>query len=524
VPSLPANPDLDHLRRQAKDLLGAARAGDTTAIGRIGAVSDQVTLAAAQLALAREYGFVSWPRLKDEVDLRKLGLGEKADEFIQASISGNTRRAAHMLDEAPALAGYSFATAVILGDADRVRAELQQDSTLATRPDPRTGWMALHVACSSRWHQIEPARADGLASVARLLLEAGADPTGSTPSRSRGRGGWRPLRCVIAVSNSGSSNRQIVELLLERGAIPDDHDLYLAGFAHDRHQLLPILIAATPNLPELAEQALAAPISNGDTESARMLLTAGADPRRYRNDDGRPTSVLWAALEAGCESDFFELLLAHAADPNAAGPDGRTPHQLATAAGRTDIADLLRRHGAAGTATSSDRFLSACRRANRAQADQLLDDDPGLLGRLTDEEHAAIFRAAEHGDTAAVGLMLDLGFPLETRGDHGGTALHAAAYNGSSPTVGLLLDRGADLEARDTTWNDTPLGWAAVGSGERPRTNDAADWIGTVRTLLDRGASSNEISLDPDDPKPPSREVAELLQAHIDHLPPRLAP
>src|SRR5262249_16835841 len=70
----------------------------------------------------------------------------------------------------------------ILGDADRVRTELQQDATLATRPDTRTGWTALHAACSSRWHQIEPARADGLATVARLLLEPGADPTGPTPS------------------------------------------------------------------------------------------------------------------------------------------------------------------------------------------------------------------------------------------------------------------------------------------------------------------------------------------------------
>jgi ankyrin repeat protein len=325
---------------------------------------------------------------------------------------------------------------------------------------------------------------------------------------------------VIAVSNSGSSNRQVVELLLERGAVPDDHDLYLAGFAHDRHQLLPLLIAKTPDLPEISEQALAAPVSNSDTESARMLLTAGADPGRYRNDDGQPTSVLWAAIDAGCDHDFLELLLDHEADPNAAGPDGRTPYQVATASGRSDIAELLQRQGAADTATPSDRFLSACRRADRAEAKQLLAEDPGLLGRLNDGERAAIFRTAEDGDTAAVALMLDLGFPLETRGDDGGTALHAAAYNGSAQTVRLLLDRGADIEARDTTWNDTPLGWAAVGSGERPRTNKAANWIETVETLLEHGASTEEITLQPDDPKPPSPEVAEQLRAHIDHLPP----
>ena len=64
---LPANPSLDHLRRQARDLLRAARVGDTTAAGRIRAVADALTLASAQLAVAREYGFASWTRLRDEV-------------------------------------------------------------------------------------------------------------------------------------------------------------------------------------------------------------------------------------------------------------------------------------------------------------------------------------------------------------------------------------------------------------------------------------------------------------------------
>ena len=50
---LPARPSLDHLRRQARDLLRAARAGDTTAAGRIRAVADALTLASAQLAVAR---------------------------------------------------------------------------------------------------------------------------------------------------------------------------------------------------------------------------------------------------------------------------------------------------------------------------------------------------------------------------------------------------------------------------------------------------------------------------------------
>jgi hypothetical protein len=39
MPDLPARPDLDQLRHQAKDLLHAAQRGDPAAIGRISAVS-----------------------------------------------------------------------------------------------------------------------------------------------------------------------------------------------------------------------------------------------------------------------------------------------------------------------------------------------------------------------------------------------------------------------------------------------------------------------------------------------------
>ncbi|HEY2077276.1 MAG TPA: hypothetical protein VGH53_13170 [Streptosporangiaceae bacterium] len=56
---LPVQPHLDHLRREARDLLRAARAGDATATARILAFSDRLSLAAAQLAVARDYGFAS---------------------------------------------------------------------------------------------------------------------------------------------------------------------------------------------------------------------------------------------------------------------------------------------------------------------------------------------------------------------------------------------------------------------------------------------------------------------------------
>jgi hypothetical protein len=68
---LPESPDLDQLRRQARELLRVALKGDRSAIRRIRALSKAPTLSAAQLAIARDYGFASWARLKAEVDRRR---------------------------------------------------------------------------------------------------------------------------------------------------------------------------------------------------------------------------------------------------------------------------------------------------------------------------------------------------------------------------------------------------------------------------------------------------------------------
>ena len=100
---LSAKPSLDHLRRQARDLMRAARAGDTTAAGRIRAVADALTLASAQLAVAREYGFASWTRLRDEVTARAASLARQAEAFCEASIRDGASRAAGMNSSLPNL-------------------------------------------------------------------------------------------------------------------------------------------------------------------------------------------------------------------------------------------------------------------------------------------------------------------------------------------------------------------------------------------------------------------------------------
>ncbi len=513
---LPDRPNLDQLRHQAKELLRAARAGDGAAAGRIGAVSGRFTLAAAQLAIAREYGFASWARLKAEVDAAAIDLAEKVAAFCEASIRDWTGRAARMLAATPEIAGYNFATAVLLGDAARVREEIERDPAAAARPDARWGWTPLHAACASRWHRLDPARADGLLAVARLLLDAGADLHARARGRQGRAEGWPALRCAVA----GAANPSITRLLLDRGAVPDDHDLYLACFGEDDHQCLRLLLGRATNVAETT--ALAAPISTGDTVGVRLLIEAGADPGRPLPGDllggqipvDPPIPPVAAALEADCPAELIELLLGHGGDPSAPGQDGFPPYRLALRRGRAEIAALLARHGARADATDVDRFICACRQEDRAEAQRLMRRNPGLTGELTGADHAALVEAADKGRTEAVRLMLDAGFPLGARGDDGGTAVHAAAYSGSADTVRLLVDRGADIEARDTTWDSTPLGWAKIGSAQRPPQSPSPDWIATVRTLIEAGASTAEITLSPDDLTPPVDEITELLRSY----------
>jgi ankyrin repeat protein len=245
------------------------------------------------------------------------------------------------------------------------------------------------------------------------------------------------------------------------------------------------------------------------------MLTAGADPNRPlpRDSGDPPRPPLHEAIACGCPAELVGLLLDHGADPDLAGPDGRSPYRVAMSLGRSDLTDLLLRHNARDDATDADRLLAACLSGDAAGARRLLGDHPDLVDEMTEAERGPIVHAAGTGNTEAVALMLDLGFPTETRGgDDGGTALHAAAYAGSAATVRLLLGHGAATETRDRSFSSTPLGWAVVGSGYRPTSAPEPDWTETVRTLLDAGAATGEITLDPDDPKQTSPEVAQLLR------------
>src|SRR5215468_1424465 len=81
IKSLPSHPSLEHLKYQARDLLNALNQGNAEAVARtrefhpgFTRMSDdeirasKLSLADAQLVIAREYGFQSWPKLKHHVE------------------------------------------------------------------------------------------------------------------------------------------------------------------------------------------------------------------------------------------------------------------------------------------------------------------------------------------------------------------------------------------------------------------------------------------------------------------------
>ena len=101
---LPAQPSLEQLRKQAKDLLEQFRAGEATAVAEVRTFErdpdpHSFALHDAQRVLARAYGYASWPKLKAFVD------GDNAKELGAAVQRGDFARVRALLHARPELIG-----------------------------------------------------------------------------------------------------------------------------------------------------------------------------------------------------------------------------------------------------------------------------------------------------------------------------------------------------------------------------------------------------------------------------------
>ena len=209
VRRLPSNPNLDHLKYQAKDLL-KERSAHTPEIAqrirefhpRFGRATDaevfdaQLSLSDAQLTIAREYGFPSWARLKRHIE--KPTLSDRLDLPHQQRIENSTlRRAVELLDS---------------GDVAGLRAHLNQHSNLVHQHVVfeggnyfRNPTLLEFVAENPVRHGTLPAN---IVAVTKVILDAGASQsarnetlmlvsTGRVPRECRAQ---LPLIDVLAIT------------------------------------------------------------------------------------------------------------------------------------------------------------------------------------------------------------------------------------------------------------------------------------------------------------------------------------
>ena len=499
--SLPDRPNLGQLRRQAKELRDAARRGEPGALDRVtriyrAAPQGGVTLAAAQLVIARELGFTSWPRLKAAVESNSATPGQLVEAFVAASVERPLREAATILEAHPSIAAHSIYAAAVLGDRRTVSEMLAADPSGAVAIDEARGWPPLLYACYSRWHHIDPSRATGMAKVVNLLLDAGASPNTNNGARV----GYRSaLSGAVEVNNP-----DVTRVLLDAGANPDDRQCIGEAAGHRDHRCLELLLSHGARVA--GTWALDAAVDADDPQAVSLLTGV------LRGATGQTANEATEALPgaaANASSEVVSALLAAGADRTASDSEGFSALRRAVRAGQAETAALLVRHGAPDDSTDVDRFIGACRRADRAVAEQILAEHPDLPDRLTDDDRAAVTEAAGSAPAAAVALMLDLGFSPDDRNGFGEQPLHTAAYYGNAEVVRLLIDAGADLEALDARFDGTPLAYATVGSGERA--GQPGNWIETVRLLIRAGASRDDAWISG---KPPSEEVIALLRSY----------
>jgi len=447
--------NLEYYRKAAKSLQQAARSGDPAALQRITRHFSEPlpapALHQAQLAVAREQGFASWPRFRKFLLESALDFQGLVAEFVDTALD-DARRAQEMLDRHPALADAGFYTALLLGGRTRVERALAERPSLATAKGGPRDWPPLLYVCFSRFASPQSTRAGDLLETARLLLRRGADPNGCYVDA---RYPDSPLSCLYAATGL-NNHPELARALLDAGARPDDGESLYHSTEHPDLACLRLLLerGASPRSGNVLKHML----DHEHPEGLRLLLAAGANPNET-NPRGA-TALHWAVWRGRSAAIVAQLLDAGAAI-DARRQDGRTAYMLAAQSGQTATTALLASRGADTAMSALDRFLGDCAAAGPADLERLLANAPP--GPLPPEYHRFLPEFAASHRTSAVRVLLGLGVPVDTPGDLDGTALHWACWKGYADLVQLLLENGASLAVEDSAFHGTPAGWYAHG-------------------------------------------------------------
>jgi ankyrin repeat protein len=478
--------NLEYYRKQAKALLKAAQAGDPGALDRISRPATKFDPAApklhdAQLTIAREQGFASWPRFRNFVVQSGLDFQKLVAAFLDAALS-DLRRAEEMLAAHPKIGGAGFHVALVLGDRKGVERALAEMPSLATGRGGPQNWEPILYVCFSRFGHAVPSRAGGLAETARILLRHGANPNAAfTPEDLPGNS----LSCLYGAT--GLNNNPALGLaLLEAGANPNDSESLYHSTEHRDLACMKLLLryGATP----AGANALKHMLDREDLDGLQILLAAGGDPNEV-NDRGE-TALHWAVWR-GRSAAIAAALLDSGADADAQRNDGRTAYALAVQSGQTEVASLLRARGAKTDIPALDRFLGECAAADPEDLSHLLASGPQIAMAPGSERLLADLTAIHR--TTAVRALLAAGMPVDAREDMGATALHWACWKGYADLVELLLGHGASLTIEDREFHGTPAGW--FGHGVRNCNEGAGDYARVARLLIAAGATIPAVDL-----------------------------
>jgi len=521
----PASPDLDWLRKHAKQLLQFARQGDPAALERLralpgltpledAALAERVQLADVQQLIAREHGHTHWAALRAAVESAASDPA-RVDRFLAAVRERDAAACDRVMAQVPEWARFDGFAAAASADVEALVAALVRDPGLPAVERGGPGWTALmHLAASPVAHR-HPQRA---AACAEALLRAGAAVGATIPY---GDAPQARLQALYFASEAGDA--PLVRVLLEHGADPDDGESVFHAAQHDRREVLAVLLAHGADLSSahavygntplffLAGHRVGDAAHDTALRGMQWLLEHGADPDvPCTQGDQRP---LHQAVHTARSVPMAEALLTHGAAVNAADAAGRTALELAVALGAPELEALLLAHGAdASRITPMHRFLGACMRGEPSSMRSFLEQHPGLMQQLPPEARGLVAMAAHEGRAIAVTTLLDMGWDIAWEGPWGGTPLHHAAWRGDVPLVRSLLERRPPLDLRDAQFGSSPIAWAAHGS-KHCRAADEA-YLEVVRMLLEAG-SAREPSFNRWGEPPEalaSRRVAALLR------------
>ena len=499
---LPPRPDLGHLKKQAKDLLAAARAGDAAALARLQPLGlpagTELRLHHAQWCLAREHGFAAWPPFQALVQARRALADDPARAlwlWLRLVYAGDIAGGNHTAR--PALAGQLWAEGAVpdadqgiwlagtVGDVARLRDQVAQDPAWVHRPGGPLQLPPLIAVAHSSLARL-PAFAEGLQACVALLLEAGADANQTVGSRwppasLQAPDAAHPLSPLYGAAGA-HHHAGITRLLLAAGANPNDGEsLYHALGSLECTRLL---LEAGARVP--GTNALHRVLDLDDLPALQLLLAHGADPNEPLGGSAPGAVPLLWAVRRRCSLAHVQALVAAGADPAACTAEGTPAHIQALRYGLPEVAAYLRAVQGVADVPADERFVAACAQGDEAQARALLAAQPGLVASLAPAQQRLLPElAALPGCGDAVRLMVRLGWPIDTPGgDWQGTALHHAIFRGDAALTRFVLEHGARWQARHG-FEDNACGALAWGSINTPE--PGGDWAGCAQALLDHG-------------------------------------